>query len=579
MISSLHAAATLSPGRRRVVLLTLCLAAFTINLDTTIVNVTLPTLVRDLDASTRQLQWIVDSYNLVFAALVLAAGSVSDRFGRKGALLTGLGIFAAGSVLGSRASSPGQLIALRGVIGLGAAIIFPTTLSILTNVFTERSARAKAIGVWGAMTGVGVAAGPIVGGWLLEHFWWGSVFLAVVPVAAVVAVMTVLWVPSSRDPNTPRLDLVGLALSTAMIGTLVFTIIEAPEVGWLAGRSLAGFIVAAGLLVVFVRWERHIAQPMLDVDLFRNRRFTAASGSVTISFFALFGFIFMVTQYFQFLKGYSPFSTGLRLLPVAISVGAASIIGTKLAVRLGNKAIVSTGLASMGIAFLWISTASVATPYLELAGQMIVLGVGMGFTSAPATEAIMGVVPKEKAGIGSAINDATRELGGTLGVAVIGSVFASIYAARLALPHGLPQQAAHAARESVGGAFIAAQRVADAGLGSAASLLKDAASRAFFDGFAIGCLVAAGLALLGALLAVVLLPAHPLDVDDATEFFEADTNRDQLTPDRTHLDNWDPRSSIRRPVRRAPTSHATHSGNEHRHDGDRHRVPSDQSDL
>src|SRR3954454_9524576 len=517
---------TAAPASRRntAVLVTLCVAALLISLDTTIVNVTLPTLVRDLHASNRQLQWIVDSYNLVFAAFLLAAGSLSDRFGRKGALLAGLGIFATGSLLGARASSPGQLIAVRGLIGLGAAFIFPATLSILTNVFTERSERAKAIGLWGAMTGVGVAAGPIIGGWLLEHFWWGSVFLALVPVAAVVAALTALWVPTSRDPNAPRLDLPGLGLSTAAIGTLVFTIIEAPEVGWLAARTLAGFTVAAILLVVFVRWERRVAQPMLDVDLFRNLRFTAASGSVTISFFALFGFIFMVTQYFQFLKGYSPFSTGLRLLPVAISVGAASIIGTKLAVLIGNKAIVSAGLASMGVAFLWISTASIATPYLELAGQMILLGVGMGFTSAPATEAIMGVVPKEKAGIGSAINDATREFGGTLGVAVIGSVFASIYAARLALPQGLPSEAAHAARESVGGAFIAAQRVADAGLGSAAAQLKDAASHAFFDGFAVGCLVAAGVALVGAVIAAVLLPAHPdLDVTNkAVESVESD---------------------------------------------------------
>src|SRR3982751_3032585 len=188
-----------APQHRTIVLATLCLAAFTINLDTTIVNVALPTLVRDLDASTRQLQWIVDSYNLVFAAFVLAAGSISDRYGRKGALLTGLGIFAAGSVLGSRATSPGQLIAIRGVIGLGAAVIFPATLSILTNVFTERSERARAIGLWGAMTGVGVALGPICGGWLLEQFWWGSVFAALVPVAAVVAVMTARWVPTSRD--------------------------------------------------------------------------------------------------------------------------------------------------------------------------------------------------------------------------------------------------------------------------------------------------------------------------------------------------------------------------------------------
>lgn len=533
--TSVGATVALSSGRRSVVLLTLCLAAFTINLDTTIVNVTLPTLVRDLSASTRQLQWIVDSYNLVFAASVLAAGSVSDRFGRKGALLTGLGIFAAGSLLASRANSPGQLIAIRGVIGLGAAVIFPATLSILTNVFTERSERAKAIGLWGAMTGVGVAAGPICGGWLLDHFWWGSVFAALAPVAAVVAAMTALWVPTSRDPSTPRLDLMGLAISTATIGTLVFTIIEAPEAGWLTGRTIAGFTVAAVLLALFVRWERRVAQPMLDVDLFRNLRFSAASGAVTISFFALFGFIFMVTLYFQFLKSYNPFSTGMRLLPVAISVGAASIIGTKFALRLGNKAIVSIGLASMGIAFVWISTASAATPYSELAGQMVVLGIGMGLTSAPATEAIMGVVPKEKASIGSAINDATRQLGGTLGVAVIGSVFASLYAARLALPRGLPSQAAHEARESVGGAFVAAQRVADAGLGPAAVQLRAAAAHAFFDAFAVGCLVAAGVALFGGLVAAVLLPAHPVVSEDDTELFASDADTDTDTDELTSI--------------------------------------------
>jgi EmrB/QacA subfamily drug resistance transporter len=507
-----------SPGRRGIILFTLCFAAFTINLDTTIVNVALPTFVRDLQATTRQLQWIVDAYSLVFASLVLAAGSLSDRLGRKGAMLTGLGIFGLGSAVGSQVSSPTQLIAVRAFIGLGAAVIFPATLSILTNVFTQRSERAKAIGLWGAMTGVGVAAGPIAGGWLLEHFWWGSVFAALVPVAAFVATLTIIFVPTSRDPHAPRIDKRGLVLSTAMIGTLVYTIIQAPDVGWMTGRTLIGFAAAALLLGAFVRWERHVPQPMVDVDLFRNLRFSAASGSVTVSFFALFGFIFMVTQYFQFLKGYSPFSTGLRLLPVAISVAAASIVGTKLAVRFGNKLIVSAGLAAMGVAFLWISGNSVATPYTVIAGQMIVLGVGMGLTSAPATEAIMGVVPKEKAGIGSAINDTTRELGGTLGVAVIGSVFASLYSARLALPAGLPPQAVAAAKESVGGAFIAAQHVAAAGLPGMAEQLERAASNAFFSGFAIGCIVAAAVALTGAVAAAILLPAQPIttSTDDDT---------------------------------------------------------------
>jgi EmrB/QacA subfamily drug resistance transporter len=510
------------PARKAVILLTLCLAAFTINLDTTIVNVALPTLVRDLGASTRELQWIVDAYALVFAALVLAAGSVGDRFGRKGTLLVGLGIFGAGSLLGSRMSSPDGLIAARALIGLGAAIIFPATLSILTNVFTERGERARAIGLWGAMTGLGVAAGPICGGWLLEHFWWGSVFAALAPVALVVTALVALYVPTSRDPEAPRLDVAGLVMSTVAIGTLVFTIIEAPEVGWLSGRSLAGFGIAALVMAGFVAWERRVAQPMLDVTLFRNLRFTAASGSVTVAFFALFGFIFMVTQYFQFLKGYSPLGTGLRLLPVAFSIALASVVGTKLAVRIGNKVVVATGLVSITVAFLWISTASVATSYVELAGQMIVLGLGMGLTTAPATEAIMSVVPKEKAGIGSAMNDATRELGGTLGVAVIGSVFASLYASRLSLPARLPAEAALAARESVGGAFIAAQRVADAGLGPMAEQLRAAASASFFDGFTIGCLVAAGVAALGAIAAAVLLPAQPLAADDDEPSLVAD---------------------------------------------------------
>ena len=507
-------ASLLSPKRRTAVLLTLCLAVFTINLDTTIVNVALPTLVRDLNASTRQLQWIVDAYSLVFAALVLAAGSVSDRVGRKGALLAGLAIFGTGSLVASWCTSPGQLIAVRGVTGLGAAVIFPTTLSIISNVFTGRGERARAIGLWGAMTGLGVAAGPICGGWLLENFWWGSVFVALAPVAAIVAALVAWQVPTSRDPQAPRLDLAGLGLSTAAIGTLVFTIIEAPEVGWAAGRSLTGFGAAAVLFAVFVGWERHVAQPMLDVKLFRNLRFTAASGSVTVAFFALFGFAFIITQYFQFLKAYSPFGTGIRLLPVAASVAIASIVGTRLAVRVGNKAVVSTGLGLIALGFLWVSAASVATPYLELAGQMILLGVGVGLTTAPATEAIMGVVPKEKAGIGSAMNDATREVGGTLGVAVIGSVFASLYAARLALPAGLPAQAAQAAKQSVGSAFIAAQQLAQAGLGPSAAQLKATATSAFFDGFAAGCLVAAGVAALGAIAAAVLLPAQPIAPPD-----------------------------------------------------------------
>lgn len=494
-------------SRRPVILGALCLASFTINLDTTIVNVTLPTLVRELDATTRDLQWIVDAYNLVFAALVLAAGSLSDRWGRKGALLIGLGIFASASMVGALCQTPGQLIAVRAVMGIGAAVIFPTTLSIISNVFTERSDRARAIGIWGATTGLGVALGPITGGWLLEHFWWGSVFVGLVPVAAVVAVLVALVVPTSRDPRAPRLDLPGLATSTLAIGALVFTIIEAPEVGWTSVQTVGGFAAALALVVAFVAVERRTAEPMMDVGLFGNLRFTAASGAVMVAFFALFGFIFLVTQYFQFLKGYSPLETGLRTVPVALSIAVGSVLGTKLAVAIGNKVIVAGGLTFLAIAFTWVSTASTETPYLEIALQMVLLGLGMGLTSAPATEAIMGVVPKEKAGIGSAVNDATRELGGTLGVAVIGSTFASLYRAGLGpLPAGLPEEATEAINGGIGGAVIAAERIPVPAL---ADQVVAAASTAFYDGFAAGCRVAAGVAAVGAVAVAVLLPARP----------------------------------------------------------------------
>jgi len=296
-----------------------------------------------------------------------------------------------------------------------------------------------------------------------------------------------------------------------VVGLLVYTIIEAPNQGWGSARTLGSFALTAGLAAAFVAWERRTEQPMLDLSLFGNPRFTAASASVAISFFALSGFIFLVTQYFQFLKGYGPLSTGVRLLPVASCVAISSIVGTKLAVRLGTKLVVTCGLFSMAVFYLWVATASATTSYGTIAAQMVVLGTGMGLTSAPATEAIMGVVPKAKAGIGSAVNDATRLLGGTLGVAVIGSVYASLYASRLAtaLPIGLPAPVARAAHASVGAALTGADRLEAAGHPVLASALHDAASMAFFHGFHAANYLAAGVAAAGAVMALSLLPAHP----------------------------------------------------------------------
>ncbi len=501
-----------------VILISLLLAAFVINLDTTIVNVALPTLVRELHASNSQLQWVVDAFNLLFAASVLAAGSLSDRFGRKGMLLAGLSIFGLASLAGGLTDSAGALIAARSVMGVGAAMVFPSTLSLIANVFAERRERALAIGLWGATTGVAIALGPIVGGWLLQAFDWRSIFFAMTPIATIAGVLVARYVPTSRDPHAPRTDRPGFALSTAMVGLLVYTVIEAPNHGWGSAWTLGSFALTAGLAAGFLAWERRTEQPMLDLSLFGNPRFTAASVSVAISFFALSGFIFLVTQYFQFLKGYGPLSTGVRLLPVASCVAISSILGAKLAVRLGTKLVVASGLFSMAAFYLWVTTVSAGTGYGTIAAQMVVLGTGMGLTSAPATEAIMGVVPKAKAGVGSAVNDATRLLGATLGVAVIGSVYASLYASRLAtaFPIGLPATVARTAHASVGAALTVASKLGFAGHPALASAVHDAASGAFFHGFHAANYVAAGVAAAGAVMALLLLPAHPTAVNDDT---------------------------------------------------------------
>ena len=497
--------------RRPLILVSLLLAAFVINLDITIVNVALPTLVRELHATNSQLQWIVDAYNLLFAALLLASGSLSDRLGRKGFLISGLIVFGAASIAGGLTNTAGQLIVARCFMGIGAAMIFPPTLSLISNVFTERSERARAIGLWGATAGVAIATGPIVGGWLLEQFSWTSIFFAMAPVAAAGAALVAWTVPTSRDPNAHRTDVPGLVLSSAAMALLTFTVIEAPDHGWTSGRTLGGFAVAAALFVAFIARERTTPEPMLDLSLFRNLRFTAASGSVTVVFFALSGFSFLITQYFQFFKGYGPLSTGVRLLPVAISVAVTSVLGTKLAVRFGTKQVVTAGLFCSAAFFAWVSTVSVGTSYLTIAGQMVVGGSSVGLVSAPATEAIMGVVPLAKAGVGSAVNDATRLLGSALGVAVIGSVYASLYQTRLGerLPGELPPRLAHTAHESVGGALALANRASLQGHPALGNAVHAATSNAFFHGFSAGCLVAAGVGAAGAIVSLVLLPAHP----------------------------------------------------------------------
>src|SRR4051794_7023504 len=489
-------------NHKALILATVCAAVLAINLDTTIVNVALPSMSRELSAGTRQLQWVVDGYNLAFAGLVLAAGSLSDRFGRRPALIVGLVGFALASAAGALVTSGGALVAARFAMGTFAALIFPTTLSIISNTFRERRERAAALGIWGAVVGLGVAMGPITGGVLLEQFYWGSVFWALVPLALVTAVAAYLFVPESRDPSVPGLDGVGLVVSVAMLASLTYTIIGARGPGWSSAATLGGFAAAAALLVFFVIWERRSSHPMLDVTLFRDRRFSAASGAVTITFFALFGFIFLVTQYFQFVRGYGALSTGARILPVALSIAATSVLGALLAPRIGTKVVVSSGLLLFGSSFVWISTVAVDASYpTVIVPQMVLMGLGMGFISTPATESILLVLPPARAGVGSAVNDATRELGGTLGVAVVGSVFSSVYGAHLAdgawsqAPADLLAQA----QASVGGATI---------ISADHPALAQGLQDAFMTGLHTSSLMVGLLCLVGALVGAFLLPGR-----------------------------------------------------------------------
>lgn len=509
-------------ARRWGILAILCLSVFVVIMDGTIVNIALPTLVVDLDASTTELQWIVEAYLLVFTGLLLAAGTIGDRYGRRRALTIGLVAFAATSVVAGTVDSAGALIGARALMGIGAALIFPATLAILTNVFVDPRERAAAIGAWSGVAGLSVAAGPILGGWLLEHFWWGSVFFVNVPIVVLALVGVAVLVPESRDRETPPLDRIGAVLSIVGITAVVLAIIEAPKWGWTSPATLATAAGGLAVLALFVRWELRVEHPMLPVRIFGNLRFSAGALSITAAFFALFGFIFLITQYFQLILGYGPLEAGLRTLPVALSIAAASVLSPKLVERIGTTKVVSAGLVSMSIGFLWVSTASAVTPYLEIVGQMLFLGIGLGCTTAPATESIMGSLSADKAGVGSAVNDTTRELGGTLGVAVIGSVFNSIYIG--ALSEGrifglLPAEAQRATEDTVAAAPIVADRMPEQFVSAYLAEVSDA----FLAGLAVACLVAAGVAFAGALFAARFLPARATPTEASPPMASAGT--------------------------------------------------------
>jgi EmrB/QacA subfamily drug resistance transporter len=492
-------------ARRWATLGVLCLSLLIIVVDGSIINVALPTMVRQLHASTSSLQWVADAYTLAMAGLLLSLGSLGDRIGRHRTLAGGLAVFGLGSALAAVSGSAGELVASRVVMGIGAAAIMPATLSILINVFTVPGERARAIAMWSAVSGLGVAIGPTLGGWLLEHFGWGSIFAVNLPIVAAALIAGRLVVPPSRDPHPKALDPVGLFSSVAGVVAVVYAIIEAPANGWLSvetiGIGLAGVAVLAG----WVMFELRSSHPMVDLRVFRNARFSAASFSVTMIFLALFGWLFLFTQQLQFVLGYSTLQAGVRALPFAFTIGVVSQPAARLAAKVGTKAVVTAGLAMMAVGFMLMASSTVHTGYEFLLVASVIIAAGMGLAMAPATESIMGSLPPSQAGVGSAVNDTTRSLGGALGVAIMGSVASSVFISRLqpALAH-VPAQVAAQAKGSVGAAVTVGTH-APAPVGQS---LVDAARQAFVTGSDHAMLVAVAAALIGSAIAARFLPAR-----------------------------------------------------------------------
>ena len=490
--------------RRRQILLVLCLSLLVVVIDNTILNTALPTLARVLHAGTSSLQWITDAYTLCFAALLIPAGALGDRYGRRRSLLGGLAVFALGSVAAALAPGTGMLIGARVVMGLGAAFVMPATLSILNAVFPPKE-RPQAIAAWSAVAGIGIVIGPTLGGLLLSHFWWGSIFLINVPLVAVALAGVLLTVPETAEPGGHRLDLLGTALVGGALFAIVDAIIEAPDRGWTAALTLSEMTVGLVALGVFAWWELRSAHPLVDLRIFASRAFSAAAAAVTVVFFALFGSLFVLTQYLQLVHAYSPLSAGLRALPFALAIGVMSPLSPILAKRFGLRLVIPAGMALMGLGLLDLSTVGVHTSYPPIAVAVAIMGAGMGLVMAPASTAIMTTVPAHQAGAGSAINDTIREVGGALGIAVVGSLAAAVYRTRLThtlIAQHIPGLVVHTATGSIAAADIVGRRVG----GAPGSALVDAAHSAFVNAMAMGVRVAAGVALVSAIAVIFALP-------------------------------------------------------------------------
>jgi EmrB/QacA subfamily drug resistance transporter len=492
-------------GRRWFLLAMMCLSLVLVVMSVSGLVTAIPTMQEELGASASQIQWILDAYAVVFAGSLLTAGALGDRFGRKRALLSGLVVFGAGALVAGLASSASQVIAGRAVMGIGAALVMPATLSIITTIFPPEE-RMRAIAVWAGFAGAGGAIGPIVSGALLEGFWWGSTVLVNLPIVAATLIAISIYAPESRDETKTPLDPVGAILSLVGLSALVYAIIQGGENGFTTGAVITASAVAIAGGVAFVAWERRIAHPMLPLAFFRDRRFTLGSAVVTVAFFVMFGFFFLSTQYLQFARGYSPLEAGLALLPLPIVFVALSPRSAAMAERYGAARVVAVGLAIVAAGFGILALLSPGTPYIVIATALAVLGAGMSVTAAPATGEIMSAVPLSKAGVGSAVNDTTRELGGALGIAILGSIANAVYRANIHLSGlGLGAGARSQAEDSIGAATGVAARLPNGGV----AVRADAAS-AFTHAFNVASVVSLVIALAAA-AAVLIFAARRSD--------------------------------------------------------------------
>ncbi|MFJ3338813.1 MFS transporter [Streptomyces sp. NPDC086766] len=528
-------------ARRWWALLVLCLSLLIIVMANTALTVAAPDMTRDLGLSSADLQWVIDGYTVPYAALMLLLGAIGDKYSRRGALVLGLVVFGGGAVFGYLADSAATVIAARAVMGVGAALIMPATLSLLAATF-PRAERAKAITLWTATAGLAIAAGPVVAGALLRNHGWSSTFLINVPIAAVALVAAFVLVPPSRAGHHDRIDYVGGLLSVVWIGALIYMIIEGPHFGW-GVKAVTAAVVAGVGLAAFVLWELRHPRPVLDVRRFAHRRFAGSNLAVALFFLAVFGAFYYLTQHLQFVLGYDALGTGLRMLPLAGAVFAGSALTGYLTPRVGMRLTVTAGMVGGTAALALLTRVDAGSSYGDFVAPLVILGLAIGLALSPCTDAIMGAFPESELGVGGAVNDTSLELGGSLGIAVLGSLLSTSYAHHLSgatAGSTLPPSALSTAQDSVGAGYQvawgigakarrlaeqaagagdpqqAAQLKAQAGqLAQGARQMKDAVGSAFSDAVAHTSLVGAVVLGVGTLLVALLLPGREAPAPDA----------------------------------------------------------------